>query len=199
MPVKPKVGVRKAYGKPWSKAIGEVGTNKEFLKEVGKILVKQIIKEGKADLGRQGNGPTPRGEPEGLPNTEEFWKSFGFRITGRSEIEITSTWAGWTKYLGPNWRYTGREHMLIDAIREGRRERAMKWLTREKGVGIVPLKGENGEVVFRWAPNQSNPWVHPGFAKHNFIDRAFKKAKREIKPAAVKALKKALAGNGNLT
>jgi len=199
MAIKPEVGIRKAYGKPWSKLIEETGTNREFLKEVGEILVKQIIKEGKIDLSRQGGRPTPRGEPEGLPNSEEFWKSFGFRVTGSSEIEITSTWAGWKKYLGPNWRYTNRTAPLIDAIRDGKRAEAMKWLTREKGVGIVPLQGENGEVVFRWAPNQANPWVHPGFAKHNFIDRAFKKAKREIKPAAVKALKKALAGNGNLT
>lgn len=185
------VKVRTAYGKPWSKLIEEVGTSKAFLREVGKILVKQIIKEGKNELARQG-GRTRRGEPEGLPLDENFWQSFKPKVSGKNQVDIVSTWSGWAQYVGEKWRYSNRSIPLIDQIREGRRPYPMDWLTKEAGVGVVPLEGDDGNVIFRWAPSANDPWIHPGFRRHTFIDRAFKKAKSEISDKMVDQLKKAL-------
>jgi len=188
---KPKVKVRTAYGKPWSKLIGEIGTSKEFLREVGKILVKQIIREGKNDIARQG-GRTGRGEPEGLPLDQAFWDSFSYKISGKNQVDITSNWSGWAQYAGPNWRYSNRSISLIEQLRDGRRPYPMDWLTKEKGIGIVPLEGDDGKVLFRWAPSANDPWIHPGFRGHTFMDRAFKKAKKQISEKMAEKLKKAL-------
>lgn len=186
------VKIRTAYGKPWSKIIGESGTNPQFLRAVGMILVRLMVKEGKADLARQG-GRTPRGKPEGLPLDPMFWRSFKSRVTGRNQVEVYSTWAGWAKYVGEKWRYSNRTIPLIEQLREGRRPYPMKWLTREAGAGIIPLEGDDGKVLFRWAPTANDPWVHPGFRRHTFMDRAFKKAKSQISAKMVEQLKKALA------
>jgi hypothetical protein len=57
----------------------------------------------------------------------------------------------------------------------------MTWLTQEKGVGIVPLKGDNGEVIFRMAPlTTADAWIHPGIAKHDFLDRVFDRSRRRL-------------------
>lgn len=180
---KPGVKIRTAYGKPWSKIIDEVGTSKAFLLEVGKILVKQIVHEGQKDLVRQGSQRTPRGEPEGLPTDPEFWKSFKYRVSGRNQVEIYNTWVGKRDPTKPP---------LIDQLLEGRRPYEMTWLTRERGIGIVPLEGRDGETIFRWAPSQNDPWIHPGFHKHNFVNRAFKKAKGQITEAMKRKLVQAL-------
>jgi hypothetical protein len=165
--------------------------NPEFLQEVGKILVKAVVKEARKDLLHQGNKPTPRGQPEGIPRGEKFFKSFAFRIVGRSTIEIFSTWP---------W---------IEQIIEGRGPYRMKWLRETKGVPVAPLHSRGrgrqprrppGKVVFRTTPGKfKHSWLHPGFAKHNFIERAVKKSKAEITETLRKRLAKALQKSTNWT
>jgi len=167
--------VRRAYGKPWSALVGEVGTNPEFLAEVGKILLRHVIREAKKDLAQQGRRRTPRGKPEGIPADPKFFESFSYRIASRSQVEIVSTWP---------W---------VQQIIEGRKRYRMKWLTRDRGVGIVPLEPKKGTVIFRWAPQRKeHAWIHPGFERHNFVDRGFRKAKTEISKTAMRTLKRLL-------
>lgn len=155
--------IRKTYGKPWSKIISEAPLNKEVMKALGEILVKHVVYEARKDLARQGNKRTPYKQPEGLPVSERFFDSFGHQLEGESTIAITSTWP---------W---------IEQIVEGRGKYRMEWLTRENGVGIVPLRPEPGVVLFRWAPaTKSDAWIHPGFAKHNFLERAIRRAKKDL-------------------
>lgn len=163
--------IRSTYGKPWAKLVGETNVDKNFLNGVGKILLKRVVREAHRDLILQGKRRTPYGEKEGLPVDQKFFSSFGYRIKGRSTIEITSTWP---------W---------IDQILEGRNKFRMYWLTRDRGIGIVPLEPEPGTVIFRWAPeNKQKAWWHPGFKKHNFVNRALKKSKREIDKFAAEYL-----------
>jgi len=179
--VKPQV-VRRAYGKPWSDIVGEVGTNPEFLAEVGKIVLRHVLREARKDLALQGRRRTPRGEPEGIPADRKFFESFDYRVATRSQVEIVSTWP---------W---------IKQIIEGRKRYRMKWLTRDRGVGIVPLEPKKGTVIFRWAPKRKeDAWIHPGFERHNFVDRGFRKAKTDISKTAKKTLKKLLRKNKRLS
>jgi hypothetical protein len=173
--------IHKSYGKPWSKLLGDAVVSPEMLTEIGKILVKFIVKEAKADLVKQGNDRTPRHEPEGIPKSENFFKSFSYRVSGTSSVEITSTWP---------W---------VNQIIEGRDAYRMVWLTREKGVGIVPLRPSKGTVILKMAPGRKHAWIHPGFARHNFISRGMKKAKKSIDEAVrqrmIKAIKRGKSTN----
>jgi len=155
--------IRKSYGKPWSKILGDIPVDEGFLKGIGEIILKEVVHQARRDLARQGNRKTSRKMPEGIPVDEKFFKSFDFKVAGRSTIEITSTWP---------W---------IEQIIEGRNKFRMVWLTRERGVGIVPLEPEAGKVLFRWAPERKeNAWIHPGFHRHNFVQRAIRNVKKDI-------------------
>lgn len=189
---KTKVSLRRAYGKPWSEILKHDTIDKQFLLVLGRLLLKNVKREAKKDLAAQGNTRTPHGMPEGLPTDKKFFDSFGTRVTGASSVEIYSTWSGWERYVGPNWRYASRKVPLSEQLTEGRRAFKMKWLTRDKGVGIVPLNVD-GKVLFRWAPKtEQDAWIHPGFERHNFIERAFKNTKRDMGPAVTQAFQRAL-------
>ena len=116
------------------------------------------------DLAKQGGRPTPRGKPVGLPATEDFFESFDYRISGRSTVEITSTWP-WAVQLT-----------------EGRDPYPMDWLTMQKLKGKpVPIIKRDGTVIVRMAPFRAGDyWIHPGFAKHTFIERGVRKARKEL-------------------
>jgi len=174
--------VRKAYGKPWTQILKEVEVSRELLEGVGKLLVKHVVKEARADLARQGNKRTPIGMPEGIPASEKFFDSFSWKLSGPRTVDVVSTWP---------W---------IRQILDGRRAFRMKWLTRAAGRDRVPLRQEDGTVVIRMAPDRpENAWIHPGFDKHNFVDRAFRKAKKDVDQhvydTVFKALKKSKSTN----
>jgi len=190
--------VRRVYGKPWTEIIKDAQANPEFLNEVGKILVKFIIKEARKDLARQGNKATARGKPEGIPASEKFFESWSFHLVGRSTIEILSTWP---------W---------VEQIVEGRSPYKMTWM-RQSGMppanagGVAPLFSKTrsrpasgparrppGKVMYRTTPGKfQRNWIHPGFAKHNFIERAARKAKTDIDEALRTRLGKALSKSAN--
>ena len=57
----------------------------------------------------------------------------------------------------------------------------MTWLTRARGVGTVPLRTKDGDIVFRAAPlTADRAWIHPGIARHNFIQRAYDRAVQDV-------------------
>jgi hypothetical protein len=56
----------------------------------------------------------------------------------------------------------------------------MTWLTQAQGVHKVPLRGKHGELVIRSTPlTTDKAWIHPGIARHTFIERAFRRAKKD--------------------
>ena len=57
----------------------------------------------------------------------------------------------------------------------------MKWLTAAEGTPKIPLRSKDGTMVVRSTPlTTDKAWIHPGIAKHTFIQRAFDRAKGEF-------------------
>lgn len=134
-----------------------------FLESLGKVILDAVLLELQKDRAKQGGNPTPRGTPAGIPTDPRFMKSFSFRVDGTT-IEILSTWP------------TAKQ------ILEGSGPFKMKWLTQAQGVKRVPVATTGlGEVIIRTTPKQtSDAWVHPGFRKHDFIQRGLKRANAQI-------------------
>jgi hypothetical protein len=129
------------------------------------------------DFAKQGRRATPAGEPAGLPNSESFFDSFAYKISGRSTIVITSTWPWIAQHI------------------EGRGPTRMTWLTQEQGVYRVPIVQDDGTVVVRFAPFRTeHAWVHPGFARHTFLERGVRKGREEMAKVIIEEVKNMLAG-----
>lgn len=156
--------VRSVYGGVWAKPQHKKLVPKKTLEQIAQVILDSIIMEGKKDLAKQGNRPTPPGKPEGLPVTEAFWRSFGWEIKGQTTIQIYSTW------------------LTIDQILEGRARFDMDWLRQTEGVRVVPMKDRQGRVIFRSTPGfGQDSWVHPGFRRQHFVERGVKKARAKTK------------------
>jgi hypothetical protein len=157
------MALRGVYGKPWSKMAGDIPMTKELLNRLGEALVESVVKEAKIDLAKQ--GIPSRGKPAGIPNKDEsFFDSFSYQIVGKSTIEILSSWP---------W---------IEQLTEGRKPFKMWWLTHGQRMGrAVPLVQRDGTVLFRMAPlSLENAWIHPGFAKHTFVQRGVRKGREAM-------------------
>jgi hypothetical protein len=64
---------------------------------------------------------------------------------------------------------------------EGTDPYPMRWLTQESDVKVVPMK-DSGMTVFRTTPKKTkDAWVHPGFAKHDFIVRGIAEASDKVR------------------
>lgn len=159
-----KTRVKGAYGKPWSKMVGDkIPINRYILQRLGKAMVDAIVEEAKKDFAKQGRSPTPKGQPEGLPDSDNFFESFDYKIVGKSTVVITSTWP---------W---------IQETVEGRPPYKMTWLTRSQQVYKVPMPQPNGTVIIRTAPlKMADAWIHPGFARHTFLERGIRRARKEM-------------------
>ena len=60
----------------------------------------------------------------------------------------------------------------------------MDWLFSQPGKPkIIPIKEKGtNTIIFRVAPLQTEKsWIHPGVAKHNFLEKAKKSLYKEIK------------------
>lgn len=143
--------IRKRYISPLERKVGAVLT-KSDLQFFGRCLLKYIKQEAKKDAAKTGQ----------VPVSEAFFKSFSYQIK-ENTIDVICTWP---------W---------IRLIQEGTHgPYKMKWLTQAQGVYRVPLRGKDGKVVIRTAPlTTDKAWIHPGIAKHTFIERAFRRAKKD--------------------
>lgn len=155
--------MRRVYGKPWSRMVGQpIQIDMKTLRRLGAVLVKSVVEEAKKDFAKQGRVPRS-GQPVGLPESPDFFKSFHYRITGESSVEVYSTWP------------------FIRQVTEGREPYRMDWLTRQNGVHAVPLLTGNGELIFRVAPlSLGEAWIHPGFARHTFLERGIRKGREKM-------------------
>ena len=155
--------IRGVYGKPWSKLAGDIPLTRELMDRLGQVILDSVIKEAKKDLAKQGRSPTPKGQPEGLPATDNFFESFSFKVVGKSTVTIISDW---------DW---------IEQHLEGRKPYPMTWLTRAAGVNKVPMVQKDGTVLVRCTPlTKAGAWIHPGFARHTFLERGIKKAREKM-------------------
>ena len=178
--------IRKTSGKTWATMRDEDFIDDAFLKKIGDMLLEAIIFEAGKDFAKQGNSPTPRGAPEGIPKSMRFFDSFSYKIVGNS-VEVHSSWP---------W---------IDQIIKGRRPYEMDWLRRDGSarsgaVPRVPMKGSTDTPLIRTTPGmgsdgrQQPSWIHPGFKKHNFIRRGYERARREMDDLLSKQVVKVLSG-----
>lgn len=175
--------LRGIYSRPWSQIGKNMTFSQAFLKKIGRILVKEVVKEAKKQRKAQGNRSTPRGEPEGLPKGPDFYKSFYYKLRGRSTIEIWSDWP------------------VIEQLIEGRDAYRMTWFTHEAGRSHMKMKQGSGKfkgtILVRTTPQKrKDAWIHPGFAKHDFIVKGVDKAQEQvIKLITVEVAKKLAKGD----
>lgn len=157
MPKRIRTKVGGAYAGPWSK-VNEIPVDMSVLRRLGQAMVNAIVHEARKEIDRSRALTTMS-----LPNARRFYQSFSYRIRGKSTLEIYSTWP----WIVPILEGTGGPFK-------------MDWLTQEAGVPVVPIQGENGEVLFRTTPKRrADAWVHPGVAKHNFIQRGLDRGKEK--------------------
>lgn len=157
---------------------GDMPVTKDMLNRLGEAMVESVVKEARIDAAKR--GIRQPGKPVGLPNDEDFFKSFSHQIKGKSTVAILSTWP------------------LVKQYSEGRPPYEMTWITAQKlGGRPVPIMQRDGTVVFRMAPFRSGEyWIHPGFARHTFIERGIRKAKQAMAEIVVEEFMDMLA-NGD--
>jgi hypothetical protein len=185
-----EVRVRGVYGTPWSKLAEGLTIDRKTLDTLGACLVKVLATEAKKDFAKRGwNGRAPHArdkvypEGPGADGGPVIWESFSHQISGKSTLEILSTWWG------------------LEGITQsgGVPSRKMTWITQEakksnptnyrrtpseirsgkRGPLIVPIK-KGGTVIFRSAPlTMDKAWIHPGIARFTFIERAVRKGRQQ--------------------
>jgi len=170
-----KTRVRGVLKGPFSKLLNSRGAfvlDTNILRRLGLAAVKAVVAEAKKDFAKQGKSPHHKGQPEGLPDSHGdtirpgFFDSFSFRIRGESTIEVVSTWP-WIKGITEG----------VDAFSMRKHTQSNPKLTGKP----IPLLQGNGEVIFRMAPLSTGKlWVHPGIAKHTFIERGVRKARERM-------------------
>ncbi len=153
--------VKSIYRSPLSKG-SDVTMTRDDMMTLGRSMVAHVVREARMDFKRFGLVKR-KGDPAGIPDTEEFFRSFGFVLGSENTVSLTCSWP------------------TIDALINGRDPFKMTWLTQERGVSVVPMKGTGNVVLFRSTPLKlADAWVHPGVRKHNFIRRGLDKAKAEV-------------------
>lgn len=151
--------------------------DKPFLDKVGKVIRDEIVKEARkqasSDLKKsvgelrthvsKADQQDVKSPPEGIPRSQKFFDSFKWRVSG-TKIEIYSDWP---------W---------INAVVDGGDPYKMHWLTQDAGVKRVPFVDPSGKVKILSTPaNATKAWVHPGFAGHDFIQKGWMNAQKQVK------------------
>jgi len=155
-----------ARGKPWSRLGQGMTLDKRTLHRLGRVLVSSVRGEAAKEIARQA-GLGIHGVAQGLPRSPRFLDSFGYRIVGRDTLEITSTWPFAEEAPG----------------RPGQSPIARL----AQDIGKVQTTQEDGTVIIRSAPKQrSNAWVHPGWARHRFMERGVARGREAMAEIVVR-------------
>lgn len=179
--------VRSVYTGPLMR-LTDALLSRDLIDRIAKCIIDTIIYEGQKDFAKRGwSFADPKGGPP-------FQDSFSYTIRGERTIEIRSSYYG-----------------LEELTRTGVPSRRMTWLTQEgrgKPAGgsggsggsswrmgerkplVVPIKAEDGTVIFRTAPlRMKDAWVHPGIAKFTFMERALRKSREKVNQTITAYLK----------
>jgi hypothetical protein len=132
---------------------------KELVKELGDILLEDIVFEVRRTQARHRGMKRADGDPVGIPLDPKFADSLWVKTTLKS-LEVGSSWP------------------MFDVFMEGKKAYPMPWLTRQEGVSVVPVgKGPLGTVLFRTTPKtRGDAWIHPGFEKQSFFEDGLRRA-----------------------
>jgi hypothetical protein len=88
--------------------------------------------------------------------------------------------------VGPSSLTLYSKHPAFTHLMRGQRKGQMRWLTRARAP--IPIITEEGKLIFRSATIKSmkdGKWVHPGRPPYDFIERAKKEARTQIRKAIV--------------
>jgi len=193
--------VKGVYGTPWSKLAKGITVDRKTLMKLGACLVEDIAAEAKKDFAKRGwSGKAPHATkdkvfPGGPPANggPPIWDSFSYQISGKSTLEITSTFWGLSEMTSEEgipgrqmtWLTQSRKdhHPTEFALTDEEKKLKMKKSGRlSKGKRlplVVPVKSKAGTVIFRTAPLKiGQAWVHPGIARFTFMERAIKKGRQ---------------------
>lgn len=128
-----------------------IKNTREVLKRVGKQFVKYVREEITKDFRLRGWSPSVR-------LLDSFYYS-----ADSTQVYVYSTWVN------------------IDALMNGVGSYPLTGLSRAKGYTNVPIWQKDGSVEFRALPSLGGKaWVHPGFAKVMFLNRAKKRLSRWV-------------------
>lgn len=188
--------VRRLYAGPLAK-LAKAASSKELLHVMARAMIDAIVEEAMKEFAKRGWSLS---DPKGGPPLNE---SFSYHIRGKSTIEIRSSYWGLAELVKgdiPSRRMTwltqeGKDKIpdrygLTRAESDIGQQRAGRVSKGERKPLVVPLKADDGTVVFRMAPlKMKDAWVHPGIAKFNFMERGIKKGRAKVVEAVTKHLK----------
>ena len=160
--------LRGAYGGPIGDSVN-VPVSKADLKLFGELACKYIEQEARK-AARYSTA---------LPKDEKFFKSFTYRIVGEKTVKIVSDWPWIQIYQNlQDQAQTGEKDMAFGKPRPFR----LTKLTRSAGVHKVPMVDKKtGQVIVRTAPlKAADAWIHPGIARHTFVNKGMLRARKEF-------------------
>ena len=185
--------------------LAKTASSKEALERMAKAIIKAIVREAKKDFAKRG---WKLDDPKGGPPLDE---SFTFTIVGKKTIEIRSSYWGIEELTSGNIPGRKMEWLTQEAkdkdpksypLTPSERKVGMKQMGRvskgERKPLVVPIKGAGGTVILRTAPlKTTDAWVHPGIAKYTFMERGFRKGRKEAVKEMVKYLQEQAAKGGS--
>jgi len=141
---------------------------KEFMTEVGDVVLKAIVYEAKKDFAKSGAPGNAGGSKKTIFDT------FKVKVVGTNSLQIVSDWPGIEQMTGQGSKA---------AKDETPGAYPMTWLTQAnprlkgKPIPIVTKKG----LIFRMAPLAGEGfWIHPGIQKYGFVQKGIKRAIRQL-------------------
>jgi len=86
-------------------------------------------------------------------------------------------------------------HPAFIHLMKGQKRNQMTWLVKARAP--IPIITESGELIFRSATVKSmkdGKWIHPGRSSYDFVEKAKREAKIQIKKAMISELKRSVGG-----
>jgi hypothetical protein len=191
--------IRNVLGGPLAKLMG-IPITRELLGAMGQSLVQILAAESKTYFAKRGwDGHDPMGG-------EPIWRSFTWKIRGKSTLEISSTFYGMSELANgdiPSRRMTWLTQQAKDQHPENyelspkekrlKMKKAGRVLKGERLPLIVPIQTQGGSVEFRTAPlTIGDAWIHPGIARFTFYDTAVRKWRQQCADIVAKAVAEAI-------
>lgn len=187
--------VRSRYVAPIRKQAGMAELSRADLQYFGRCLVQFVKEEAKKDAQKSSQ----------VPNNQDFYDSFSYVIKS-SSLEIQSNWPWIDSLIEGTDEYPmewlTQEAQGVGCVSEAENKAIIRARSarsksgkpgsyspptiseivaqkKSRSVVKVPLRDENNNLIIRALPcTAKDAWIHPAIAKHNFINRAFERARK---------------------